>query len=203
MPNEVNSHPQRSDVNNGINCTYLTTTWILVQQLWQCLLPEFVLVHNGIITNYKDIKKFVVWVKIILSWAIYKPSVTNVLITVAGGTWLCVRVWHRHWSHSKVDEISVWQSGQWCCQPSYPHTIVSGYDARAIHKHAYNYISTQFRDCTVHWNCNLEIAQLILRLLMALAQSWDCISANVWFWTWTMTLQYAITIQTGCDVLDT
>ena len=35
VPNAVNSHPQRSDVNN-----------------------EFVVVHNGIITNYKDIKKF-------------------------------------------------------------------------------------------------------------------------------------------------
>ncbi|XP_052264444.1 glutamine--fructose-6-phosphate aminotransferase [isomerizing] 1-like isoform X4 [Dreissena polymorpha] len=34
-PNEVNSHPQRSDENN-----------------------EFVVVHNGIITNYKDIKAF-------------------------------------------------------------------------------------------------------------------------------------------------
>ncbi|XP_068722163.1 glutamine--fructose-6-phosphate aminotransferase [isomerizing] 1-like [Montipora capricornis] len=34
-PSGVNSHPQRSDLNN-----------------------EFVVVHNGIITNYKDIKKF-------------------------------------------------------------------------------------------------------------------------------------------------
>jgi len=35
VPNEVNSHPHRSDENN-----------------------EFIVVHNGIITNYKDIKKF-------------------------------------------------------------------------------------------------------------------------------------------------
>lgn len=35
VPNEVNSHPQRSDDSN-----------------------EFIVVHNGIITNYKDIKKF-------------------------------------------------------------------------------------------------------------------------------------------------
>ena len=35
VPNEVNSHPQRSGVNN-----------------------EFIVVHNGIITNYKDIKNF-------------------------------------------------------------------------------------------------------------------------------------------------
>lgn len=35
VPNEVNSHPQRSDDNN-----------------------EFVVVHNGIVTNYKDIKTF-------------------------------------------------------------------------------------------------------------------------------------------------
>lgn len=34
-PSDLNSHPQRSDPNN-----------------------EFVVVHNGIITNYKDIKKF-------------------------------------------------------------------------------------------------------------------------------------------------
>lgn len=34
-PNEINSHPHRSDINN-----------------------EFIVVHNGIITNYKDIKKF-------------------------------------------------------------------------------------------------------------------------------------------------
>ncbi|XP_065827681.1 glutamine--fructose-6-phosphate aminotransferase [isomerizing] 2-like [Oscarella lobularis] len=34
VPNEVNSHPQRSDLEN-----------------------EFVTIHNGIITNYKDIKK--------------------------------------------------------------------------------------------------------------------------------------------------
>lgn len=36
-PSDVNSHPHRSDVTN-----------------------EFVVVHNGIITNYKDIKKFLV-----------------------------------------------------------------------------------------------------------------------------------------------
>ncbi|XP_029439585.1 glutamine--fructose-6-phosphate aminotransferase [isomerizing] 2 isoform X2 [Rhinatrema bivittatum] len=35
VPNAVNSHPQRSDKNN-----------------------EFVVIHNGIITNYKDLKKF-------------------------------------------------------------------------------------------------------------------------------------------------
>lgn len=35
VPNAVNSHPHRSDENN-----------------------EFIVVHNGIITNYKDIKKF-------------------------------------------------------------------------------------------------------------------------------------------------
>ncbi|XP_032783627.1 glutamine--fructose-6-phosphate aminotransferase [isomerizing] 2 isoform X2 [Daphnia magna] len=35
VPNEVNSHPHRSDESN-----------------------EFIVVHNGIITNYKDIKKF-------------------------------------------------------------------------------------------------------------------------------------------------
>ncbi|XP_047708550.1 glutamine--fructose-6-phosphate aminotransferase [isomerizing] 1 isoform X2 [Prionailurus viverrinus] len=34
-PNPVNSHPQRSDKNN-----------------------EFIVIHNGIITNYKDLKKF-------------------------------------------------------------------------------------------------------------------------------------------------
>lgn len=36
-PSDLNSHPQRSDDNN-----------------------EFVVVHNGILTNYKDIKKFLV-----------------------------------------------------------------------------------------------------------------------------------------------
>lgn len=36
-PCDVNSHPHRSDTDN-----------------------EFVVVHNGIITNYKDIKKFLV-----------------------------------------------------------------------------------------------------------------------------------------------
>jgi glucosamine--fructose-6-phosphate aminotransferase (isomerizing) len=36
-PSPVNSHPQRSDVNN-----------------------EFVVVHNGIINNYKDLKAFLV-----------------------------------------------------------------------------------------------------------------------------------------------
>ena len=36
-PSEYNSHPQRSDDTN-----------------------EFVVVHNGILTNYKDIKKFLV-----------------------------------------------------------------------------------------------------------------------------------------------
>lgn len=35
VPSEVNSHPQRSDFDNS-----------------------FVVVHNGIITNYKDVKKF-------------------------------------------------------------------------------------------------------------------------------------------------
>lgn len=36
-PSDLNSHPQRSDEQN-----------------------EFVVVHNGILTNYKDIKKFLV-----------------------------------------------------------------------------------------------------------------------------------------------
>jgi glutamine---fructose-6-phosphate transaminase (isomerizing) len=35
VPSEVNSHPQRSDIDHS-----------------------FVVVHNGIVTNYKDIKKF-------------------------------------------------------------------------------------------------------------------------------------------------
>jgi glucosamine--fructose-6-phosphate aminotransferase (isomerizing) len=37
VPSAVNSHPQRSDNDH-----------------------QFVVVHNGIITNYKDIKKFLV-----------------------------------------------------------------------------------------------------------------------------------------------
>eukprot|EP00092_Neocalanus_flemingeri_P027786 GFUD01030162.1.p1 GENE.GFUD01030162.1~~GFUD01030162.1.p1 ORF type:complete len:683 (+),score=142.50 GFUD01030162.1:58-2106(+) len=37
VPNEINCHPQRSDENN-----------------------EFVVIHNGIITNYKDIKVFLI-----------------------------------------------------------------------------------------------------------------------------------------------
>lgn len=37
VPNEVNSHPQRSDIEHS-----------------------FVVVHNGIITNYKDVKTFLI-----------------------------------------------------------------------------------------------------------------------------------------------
>ena len=45
-PSPVNSHPQRSDENN-----------------------EFVVVHNGIINNYKDLKAFLVLTRIrISSW---------------------------------------------------------------------------------------------------------------------------------------
>jgi glucosamine--fructose-6-phosphate aminotransferase (isomerizing) len=43
-PSPINSHPQRSDINN-----------------------EFVVVHNGIINNYKDLKAFLVRILIFLS----------------------------------------------------------------------------------------------------------------------------------------
>lgn len=43
VPSDLNSHPQRSDDTN-----------------------EFVVVHNGIITNYQDIKKFLVSIFLIL-----------------------------------------------------------------------------------------------------------------------------------------
>ena len=55
VPNEVNSHPQRSSDENGLNITtYCISVYISV-----CY-SEFVVVHNGIITNYKDIKLFLV-----------------------------------------------------------------------------------------------------------------------------------------------
>jgi len=48
-PSEYNSHPQRSDEQN-----------------------EFVVVHNGILTNYKDIKKFLVRsLNLILPYQLY------------------------------------------------------------------------------------------------------------------------------------
>lgn len=47
VPSHMNSHPQRSDDNN-----------------------EFVVVHNGIVTNYQDIKKLLVSLKYIQN--IYK-----------------------------------------------------------------------------------------------------------------------------------
>ena len=55
VPNDVNSHPQRSDFNNGTKCMLS-----LCQITYFCCLIEFVVVHNGIITNYRDIKKFLV-----------------------------------------------------------------------------------------------------------------------------------------------
>ena len=57
VPNEVNSHPQRSDPTNGTNklLCILENKHIVIFSI-----IEFVVVHNGIITNYKDIKKFLV-----------------------------------------------------------------------------------------------------------------------------------------------
>ena len=55
VPNEVNSHPQRSSDENGMN----VTTCCISVYISVCY-SEFVVVHNGIITNYKDIKLFLV-----------------------------------------------------------------------------------------------------------------------------------------------
>ena len=55
VPNDVNSHPQRSGFNNGMKMYAQPVSNHLF-----CFLIEFVVVHNGIITNYRDIKKFLV-----------------------------------------------------------------------------------------------------------------------------------------------
>ena len=59
VPNEVNSHPQRSDSNNGNLSLYFSSLLLFIDLLLSLFL-EFVVVHNGIITNYKDIKMFLV-----------------------------------------------------------------------------------------------------------------------------------------------
>ena len=56
VPNAVNSHPQRSCSSNGMSTLH---TWYQEYLCCFCCL-EFVVVHNGIITNYRDIKKFLV-----------------------------------------------------------------------------------------------------------------------------------------------
>lgn len=33
-------------------------------------ISEFVAVHNGIITNYKDIKQFLVWIEMNVAWTL-------------------------------------------------------------------------------------------------------------------------------------
>lgn len=74
-PSPTNSHPQRSDTTNGqfqhsaptlicyhqnvLHNSYLTlisceTIWLFIS------FAEFLVVHNGIITNYKDLKSFLV-----------------------------------------------------------------------------------------------------------------------------------------------
>lgn len=55
VPSEVNSHPQRSDRTNGERGRERER-----MKERDYLTAEFVVVHNGIITNYKDIKKFLV-----------------------------------------------------------------------------------------------------------------------------------------------
>ncbi|KAF7658846.1 hypothetical protein LDENG_00006790 [Lucifuga dentata] len=44
-PSELNSHPHRSDKDNGVLCAL-------------ALAQEFVVIHNGIITNYKELKEY-------------------------------------------------------------------------------------------------------------------------------------------------
>ena len=48
-------------VSSSRRTSYLT---IKINIIFACCLVEFVVVHNGIITNYKDIKKFLVSHKI-------------------------------------------------------------------------------------------------------------------------------------------
>ena len=59
-PSATNSHPQRSSSDN-----------------------EFVVVHNGIITNYKDIKQLLVWISFDgLVLQILPPSINYLLLIV-------------------------------------------------------------------------------------------------------------------------
>ncbi|KAJ1060430.1 hypothetical protein K5549_013025 [Capra hircus] len=83
VPNAVNSHPQRSDKGNGAQWPFPQILLALgtqplgdlvvqrvedlgivsrlgtrVFQRAECLREEFVVIHNGIITNYKDLRKF-------------------------------------------------------------------------------------------------------------------------------------------------
>lgn len=51
-PNWVNSHPQRSNPQSGeLIC-------LLIFSSLHLIFSEFVVIHNGIITNYKDIKQY-------------------------------------------------------------------------------------------------------------------------------------------------
>ncbi|KAJ0019442.1 hypothetical protein NQD34_007011 [Periophthalmus magnuspinnatus] len=63
VPSPVNSHPHRSDKSNGKHLNKSLTPpsphLSVFQLLFYCLfISEFIVIHNGIITNYKDLKKF-------------------------------------------------------------------------------------------------------------------------------------------------
>uniref|UniRef100_A0A8C8FG31 glutamine--fructose-6-phosphate transaminase (isomerizing) n=1 Tax=Oncorhynchus tshawytscha TaxID=74940 RepID=A0A8C8FG31_ONCTS len=51
-PSPVNSHPQRSDKKSNEECLLLKCICVFFFFL------EFIVIHNGIITNYKDLQKF-------------------------------------------------------------------------------------------------------------------------------------------------
>ena len=50
QPKDVNSHPQRSNDRNGNLCQKT--------DIYRLVSLEFVVVHNGILTNYREIKEY-------------------------------------------------------------------------------------------------------------------------------------------------
>ena len=73
-PNWVNTHPQRDSENPGrILFQWLITANIPWKgfKLTHVFVSEFIVVHNGILTNYKDVKAFLVSYQLSFILSIY------------------------------------------------------------------------------------------------------------------------------------
>lgn len=80
------------------------------------LFAEFIVIHNGIITNYKDLKKFLVsfFVVVVFHFFIWYVFRINLFFLISIGEqrlWVWVRDWHG--VYCQADKVHVWQPGEW------------------------------------------------------------------------------------------
>lgn len=90
--------------------------YIFFNSLWTFLPIEFIVIHNGIVTNYKDLRKFLVNLCVLnylqlMSFLPLTDEIKSLSISIGEQRlWVWIRDWYR--VHCQVGEVHVWQQGE-------------------------------------------------------------------------------------------